>query len=135
MVAWPVAVAITFSGLDQLVDLGLGQVLALAVSGVRTPARGNCSLFAGWRYHGEVRYRVHLPTPSIHYCSYNAPKATLMMKFVATWRALRAAVVAAKARGERLGALTLLSAVRRMSTVRKAQAAQFAANVLPIIRG
>jgi hypothetical protein len=39
-----VAVAITFGGFDQLLDLGLGQVLALPVSGVGTPTGGNCSL-------------------------------------------------------------------------------------------
>jgi hypothetical protein len=44
-----VAVAITFGGLDQLLDLGLGQVLALAVFGVGPPSGANCSLFAGRR--------------------------------------------------------------------------------------
>ena len=42
----PMAVAITFDGLHQL--LGLGQVLALPVVGVRTATGNNCSLFAGW---------------------------------------------------------------------------------------
>ena len=58
-----------------------------------------------------------------------------MMKFVATWRVLRAALVAAKARGKRLGTPDPAGPVRRMRAARKVQAAQFAANVLPIIRG
>jgi DNA invertase Pin-like site-specific DNA recombinase len=46
----------------------------------------------------------------------------------------KAALAAAKARGKRLGTPGPASAVKRMSVARRAQAAQFAANVLPIIR-
>jgi hypothetical protein len=45
-----------------------------------------------------------------------------------------AALAAAKARGKRLGTPDPEGAVERMRVTRKAQAAQFAANVLPIIR-
>jgi hypothetical protein len=43
-------------------------------------------------------------------------------------------LAAAKARGKRLGARHPAGAVKRMRVARKAQVAQFAANVLPIIR-
>jgi DNA invertase Pin-like site-specific DNA recombinase len=47
----------------------------------------------------------------------------------------KAALAAAKARGKRLGTpATPAGAVDRMRVARKAQAAQYAANVLPIIR-
>jgi DNA invertase Pin-like site-specific DNA recombinase len=46
----------------------------------------------------------------------------------------KAALAAAKARGKRLGTPDPAGAVERMRVARKAQAAQFAANVLPIIR-
>jgi DNA invertase Pin-like site-specific DNA recombinase len=46
----------------------------------------------------------------------------------------KAALAAAKARGKRLGTPRPAGAVERMRVARKAQAAQFAANVLPIIR-
>jgi DNA invertase Pin-like site-specific DNA recombinase len=46
----------------------------------------------------------------------------------------KAALAAAKPRGKRLGTPDLAGAVERMRVARKAQAAQFAANVLPIIR-
>jgi Resolvase, N terminal domain/Recombinase len=46
----------------------------------------------------------------------------------------KAALAAAKARGTRLGTPDAAGAVRRIRAARKAQAAQFAANVLPIIR-
>lgn len=51
-------------------------------------------------------------------------------------RAPRRALVAAKARGKRLGTPPRdpAGAVERMRVARKAQAAQFAANVLPIVR-
>jgi hypothetical protein len=45
-----------------------------------------------------------------------------------------AALAAAKARGKRLGTPDPIGAVERMRAARKAQAAQFAAKVLPIIR-
>jgi hypothetical protein len=45
-----------------------------------------------------------------------------------------AALAAAKAGGKRLGTPDPIGAVERMRAARKAQAAQFAANVLPIIR-
>jgi Recombinase len=43
-------------------------------------------------------------------------------------------LAAAKARGKRLGARHPAGAVKRMRVARKAQVAQFAANVLPIVR-
>jgi DNA invertase Pin-like site-specific DNA recombinase len=46
----------------------------------------------------------------------------------------KAALAAAKARGKRLGTPDPGAAVERMCVARKAQAAKFAANVLPIIR-
>ena len=46
----------------------------------------------------------------------------------------KAALAAAKARGKRLGTPDPAGAVERTRVARKAQAAQFAANVLPIIR-
>lgn len=46
----------------------------------------------------------------------------------------KVALAAAKARGTRLGTPDPVGAVRRMRAARKAQAARFAANVLPIIR-
>jgi DNA invertase Pin-like site-specific DNA recombinase len=46
----------------------------------------------------------------------------------------KAALAAAKARGTRLGTPDPAGAVKRMCVARRAQAAQFAANVLPIIR-
>jgi DNA invertase Pin-like site-specific DNA recombinase len=46
----------------------------------------------------------------------------------------KAALAAAKARGKRLGTPDPAGAVERMRVARKAQAAQFAGNVLPIIR-
>jgi hypothetical protein len=46
----------------------------------------------------------------------------------------RAAPAAAKARGEQLGTPDPAGTVERMRVVRKAQAAQFSANILPIIR-
>ena len=46
----------------------------------------------------------------------------------------KAALAAAKARGTRLGTPDAAGAVERMRVARKAQAAQFSANVLPIIR-
>jgi Recombinase len=47
---------------------------------------------------------------------------------------MKAALAAAKVRGMRLGTPDPVGAVERMRVARKAQAAQFAANVLPIIR-
>jgi hypothetical protein len=47
---------------------------------------------------------------------------------------IKTALAAAKARGKRLGTPDPAGAVERMRVARKAQAAQFAANVLPIIR-
>ena len=47
------AVAITFRGLDQLLDLNLGQVLAFSVVGVWTATKANCSLLAGWHRQDE----------------------------------------------------------------------------------
>ena len=46
----------------------------------------------------------------------------------------KAALAAAKARGKRLGTPDPAGAVERMRVARKTQAAQFAANVLPIVR-
>ena len=46
----------------------------------------------------------------------------------------KAALAAAKARGTRLGTPDTAGAVKRMAVAHKAQAARFAANVLPIIR-
>jgi DNA invertase Pin-like site-specific DNA recombinase len=46
----------------------------------------------------------------------------------------KVALAAAKARGKRLGTPDPIGAVERMRMARKEQAAQFAANVLPIIR-
>ena len=36
------------SYLDQLLDLGLGQVLSGAKLGVRTPSRRDCPIYDGW---------------------------------------------------------------------------------------
>ena len=44
----PMPVAIGLGRLDQLLDLGLGQMLPLAVVGVGSATRSNCSLFAVW---------------------------------------------------------------------------------------
>ena len=50
-----VAPAVALGGLDQLLDLGLGQVLAGPV-GVGAPCRGNCSFFGGWCDQLQVRF-------------------------------------------------------------------------------
>jgi hypothetical protein len=55
-----VTVAVSLGGLDQLLDLGVGQVFALAVGGVNAPALRNCTLFAGRRHHRQVRFCSHL---------------------------------------------------------------------------
>ena len=47
---------------------------------------------------------------------------------------MKAALAAAKARGKKLGTPDPAGAVERMRVARRAQAAQFAANILPIIR-
>src|SRR5215831_17777929 len=39
-------VAVGLGGLDQLLDLGFGQVFPLAISRIRLPARRNCSLLS-----------------------------------------------------------------------------------------
>jgi hypothetical protein len=53
---------------------------------------------------------------------------------VAHFRDTKAALTATKARGKRLGTPAPAGAVERMRVARRAQATQFAANVLPIIR-
>ena len=51
---WPAAVAP--GRLDQLLDLGLGQVLAGSQLGIRAPARGNCPIYGGWGDDSEARF-------------------------------------------------------------------------------
>src|SRR5215831_6770601 len=69
-------VAVGLGGLDQLLDLGFGQVFPLAISRIRLPARRNCSLFDSWHDQRETRFRLHLSIPSADDCLHNAPKAS-----------------------------------------------------------
>ena len=45
----PMAMAVVPGSLHEPLDLTLGQVLTLAVMGVRQAASANCSLYRGWR--------------------------------------------------------------------------------------
>src|SRR6516225_7420177 len=51
-------------------------MLPFAVGAIFLPARRNCSLFVGWRDQREMRFRLHLSTPSVHDCSHKVPKAS-----------------------------------------------------------
>jgi hypothetical protein len=55
----PVTVSIVFCGLDELFNLGLGQVLAAAELAVRPAPRGNCSFLDGWLQQPQVRFCWH----------------------------------------------------------------------------
>ena len=50
-----VAPAVGPGGLDQALDLSLGQVLADAVHGVGTSARSDCPFYVGWRDQTKTR--------------------------------------------------------------------------------
>ena len=50
-----VAPAVGPGGLDQPLDLSLGQVLADAVHGVGTSARSDCPFYVGWRDQTKTR--------------------------------------------------------------------------------
>src|ERR1039457_2669609 len=65
-----VTVAIVLRGLDQLFDLGLGQVFSAAKLAVRSPPRGNCSFFGGWRDQLQVRFGHCFRLLAINDCSY-----------------------------------------------------------------
>jgi hypothetical protein len=69
---WPISFGIPVE--REQADLWLRYLAALAVSGVGTPTKANCSLFAGWRYQGNARFPLHSPTPRGHYCSHKAQK-------------------------------------------------------------
>ena len=42
--------AVLAGRLDQLLDFGLGQILAGPQLGVRASSRRDCSIYSGWRY-------------------------------------------------------------------------------------
>jgi hypothetical protein len=67
----PVTVAIVLCGLDQLFNLSLGQVLSAAQLVVRSPSRGDCSFFGGWRDQLQVRFGHGFPPSLLVDCSYN----------------------------------------------------------------
>src|SRR5450759_3423674 len=67
----PVAVPIVLRGFDQLINLGLGQVLAAAELAVWPAPRGNCSFFGGWRDQLQVRFGHSFRLLAINDCSYN----------------------------------------------------------------
>src|SRR6516164_8417689 len=48
--------AVGLGGLDELVHLGLGQVFPGPQFGVGRAARGNCSVYGGWRYQFQARF-------------------------------------------------------------------------------
>ena len=50
MVTVAVAPAVLAGRLDQLLDFGLGQILAGPQLGVRASSRRDCSIYSGWRY-------------------------------------------------------------------------------------
>ena len=52
-----VALAVVLGRLDQALDLGLGEVFAGPIGGVRLPAGCDCSLFDGWSHELEVLFR------------------------------------------------------------------------------
>src|SRR5262245_18261410 len=51
--AVPMALPIALGGLDQKLDLVLGEVLAGAVVGIGSPPSRYCPLFAGWRHQPQ----------------------------------------------------------------------------------
>jgi hypothetical protein len=66
----PVAVSIVLCGLDQLINLGFGQVFSAAEFAVGLPPRGNCSFFDGWRDQLQVRFGHGFRLLAINDCSY-----------------------------------------------------------------
>jgi hypothetical protein len=50
-----VAISIVLGGLDQLLDLGFGQVFAGAILGVRTSTWSNCPFYGGWSNQSEMQ--------------------------------------------------------------------------------
>src|ERR1035437_10576099 len=55
----PVTVTIVLCGLDELFNLGLGQVLSTAKLTVWPAPRGNCSFLGGWLHQPQVRFCWH----------------------------------------------------------------------------
>src|SRR5450759_3578567 len=66
----PVTVAIVLRGLDQLFNLGFGEVLSAAKLAVRPAQRANCSFFGGWRDQLQVRFGHCIRLLAINDCSY-----------------------------------------------------------------
>jgi hypothetical protein len=59
-----VAMAVALGRRHELLDLGLGQVLAGPQLAVGEPPGGNCSFYGGWRDQLEVRFgHVIRPMP------------------------------------------------------------------------
>ena len=67
-----VAIAVVLGRPDQALDLGLGEVLASPIGGVRLPAGCDCSLFDGWSHEFEVLFRHGFLSLFTVYCYYNA---------------------------------------------------------------
>src|ERR1035437_1876019 len=55
----PMTISIVLCGLDELFNLGLGQVLSTAKLTVWPPPRGNCSFLDGWLHQPQVRFCWH----------------------------------------------------------------------------
>src|SRR5262249_21069007 len=56
----------------QLLDLGLGQVLASAQVAIGASPRCNCSFYGSWRDQLEMPFRHVFSPPGLMYWSYNA---------------------------------------------------------------
>src|SRR5262249_42425305 len=65
----PVTVSIVLCSLDELLDLGLSQVLPAAKLSIWLPLRGNCSFFGGWLHHAQVRFCWHFSPHIPFHCS------------------------------------------------------------------
>jgi hypothetical protein len=63
------AVPVAAGGLEQVLDLAGGQVLAGAQVGVLLPLRSNCSFYFSWRDKLEVRFCHMKPMPPHEDCS------------------------------------------------------------------
>ena len=59
----PLAPAVALGGLDQLLDLTLGQMLARSKLGIRRPPNGcDCPVYSCWRYQLETCFS-HVISP------------------------------------------------------------------------
>src|SRR5271154_3646560 len=67
----PMTVSVALGCLDQLFNLGLGQVLPAAELAVRPANWANCSFFGDWRDQLQVRFSHGFRLLAINDCSYN----------------------------------------------------------------